>query len=136
MPTITFSNKPPKPLEKWSSRDFIIYYSNSLKKLTGENLKVPPEAWVGFGARIKGFQRKLNLTNIEYKNFIDEVFSSFYVKNKYQPSFGSIVSEKIYYLVNKNRDSNEFSNTDFENLRKELYKDSTLFKNLRLDLND
>jgi hypothetical protein len=37
--------------------------------------------------------------------------------------------------VNKNRDSNEFSNTDFENLRKELYKDSTLFKNLQLDLN-
>jgi hypothetical protein len=136
MPTITFSQKTLKPLEKWSSRDFIIYYSNSLKNLTGKNLIVPPEAWIGFGARIKGFQRKLNLTNIEYKNFIDKVFSSFYVKNKYQPSFGSIVSEKIYYIVNKNRDSNEFSNTDFENLRKELYKDNTLFKNLQLDLND
>ena len=126
-----------KSIEKWSSRDFLIYYSNKLKDLTGRYLEIPSDAWMGFMSRIKGFKKKLKLTNIEYKHFIDQVFSNFFVKNKYEPTFGCIVSERVFDIVNKERNSNEYSNEDFEQIKAELYKDhSEFFKQFKLNLDE
>lgn len=136
MPNIVFKQPKIKSLDQWNTRDFIKYYSIKLEKLTGKRLLVPPEAWVGFGARIKGFKEKLNLTNIEYRNFIDKVFSKFFIGAGYEPSFGCIVSEKVYYLAHKLRESDQFSNEDFEVLKQELYKDTSLFNKIQLNLSD
>lgn len=136
MTSIVFKQKKVKLLDQWNTRDFIMYYSNKLGELTGNSLVIPPEAWAGFGSRIKGFKKKLNLSNIEYKNFIDKVFSKFFINKEYEPSFGCIVSEKVYYLTYKIRESDQFSNEDFEALKKNLYADSSLFNKIQLDLLD
>ena len=134
---ITYKESVVKPLEKWTSRDFIKYYFNKLAKLENvPSLTIPPEAWLGFGSRIKGFQRKLTISNHQYKQFIDTVFDKVFSQDGYQPVFGCIVSEKIYFLVQKMKSSTHFDNSDFENLKKELYKDESLFKKMQLKLSD
>jgi len=134
---ITYKEPVIKPIEKWTSRDFIKYYFNKLQKFDGINPpKIPPEAWIGFGSRIKGFQKKLNLTNHQYKQFIDTLFNKIFISDQYQPSFGCIVSEKVYFLAGKFKSSKEFTNTEFERLREELYRDRSLFEKMRLKLSD
>jgi hypothetical protein len=134
---ITYKEPIVKVIEKWTSRDFIKYYFNSLQKFDGSNPpKIPVEAWIGFGARIKGFQRKLSLSNHQYKHFIDTVFRHFYTGQGYEPVFGCIVSEKIYHLTQKVKSSEEFSNEEFMRLKEELYRDESLFKKMQLKLSD
>ncbi len=120
-----------KPIRQWSNRDFLIYFADSYKKYTSHNFCIPKDAWVGMLSRIKGFRLKTNLSNKEYKEFIDNVFNVFFTQDNYVPNFGSIVSEKVYYLTLKLVRNADYSNDKFLALREELYSNE-LFKEFEL----
>lgn len=123
--TKSFENK---PIESWSNRDFLMYFSKKMEEKYSNPLKVPPEAWGAYLGRIKGFRGKLNLDNYRYKEFIDRIFGDFFSRPDYSPAFGAIVSEKVYHIVI--RLSNVVSNehTDWIKLRDELYSNNLLFQ--------
>ena len=126
--------QPRKPIEKWSNRDFLIYFSNLLLDKTGNKLEIPTEAWVGYMSRMKGFRSKLNLSNEAYKEFIDTVFSQVFTRGGYVPVFGAIVSEKVYGMVRSKPISvRAFGNYDFESIRNDLYSNGILFQKLPED---
>lgn len=119
-----------KDIEKWSSRDFLLYFSRLMDKHYAQPLSIPSVAWRGFMARVKGFKEKLNLSNIEYKTFIDTVFDDFFKQDNYTPSFGTIVSEKVYGIM-KSFNSARSSSTPAEKIdwmkyKRLLYGDSTV----------
>jgi len=128
------ANRFAKPALSWSNRDFLMYFSSQLKQLKGQGLDIPPAAWQGFLSRIVGFRSKLKLNNVQYKDFIDNVFEYFTSNPDYVPVFGVIVSEKVYYtlaklkLVAKNNPS--VNNAEFLVLRDQLYSNIMLFKKL------
>ena len=133
---VVYVVKKEKAIEKWTSRDFIKYYFNKLKSLKNINTQaIPSEAWVGYGARIKGFIKKKNLSNFQYKSFIDSIFKNFYNSEIHVPAFGCIVSEKIFEIT-ESFEKNRYSNRDFERLKEKLYTDNILFKNIELDLSE
>jgi len=126
--------QPQKQIEKWSNRDFLIYFSNLLLDKTGNKLEIPTEAWVGYLSRMKGFRSKLNISNQVYKEFIDTVFSQFFTRNGYVPVFGAIVSEKVYGMVkSKPISARTFGSYDFETLRNDLCNNGILFQKLPED---
>lgn len=122
--------QPSKDIEKWSNRDHLIYFSNKYEEFTQHPFSIPRDAWIGLLARIKGFRTKLKVDNQNYKAFIDKVFDVFFTQDQYVPTFGTIVSEKVYYTVNKLIKNKTCSNSDFEQLKNQLYS-SDLFKKLR-----
>ena len=132
IPTKIFSKGQEKLLDKWSNRDFLFYFSLHYNNLTESPYKIPKEAWVGMLSRIKGFRQKLNLDNEQYKKYIDDVFSKFFIKDDYIPNFGSIVSEKVFYVVEKLNKLNidACTNDEFTRLRNQLYSNNELFKKL------
>ena len=117
-----------KELKDWSNKDFLIYYSNRQKEFNGQELRIPPAAWMGFFSRMKGFREKLNVDNIAYKKFIDDIFDIFYKKG-YTPAFGSIVSIKLYAIVGSFR-TKEYDNEQFEQIKKDLFENDELFKKI------
>uniref|UniRef100_A0A7C3WV10 Uncharacterized protein n=1 Tax=Dictyoglomus turgidum TaxID=513050 RepID=A0A7C3WV10_9BACT len=115
-----------KDIDKWSNRDILIYFLVKYKEFVSKEFSVPEDAWVGMMSRIKGFREKMNLTSLQYKEFIDDVFSIFFTQKDYVPSFGAIVSEKVYYNIkflktSKLTSCKSFTNDDFEKLKQELY---------------
>jgi len=129
MPIIKVSpyNVITKDLDKWTNRDFLFHFSNELEKMAGKGLDIPPVAWPGFLGRIKGFRKKLGLGNTDYKDFIDKVFQQLFIAKDYVPTFGTIVSEKIYNIL-KHHALDQYSNDEFTRLREQLYRDVMLFK--------
>ncbi|MCK9428780.1 MAG: hypothetical protein M0R17_02065 [Candidatus Omnitrophica bacterium] len=119
--------KEQKPLDQWSNKDFLLYFSDSLKGAGNGGLLIPPLAWRAYLSRIKGFRLKLRVSNQEYKCFIDTLFSKAFLKNKFVPVFGSIVSERVYNMYQK---SPELSNEYFVAQRDELYNSNDFFKSL------
>ncbi len=117
-----------KEIAKWSNRDFLIYYAQKQQSFTNIEFKIPRVAWIGFLSRMKGFRGGRNIDNSAYKTFIDELFNLFYSKG-FSPAFGSIVSIKLYGIVKSYR-TKKYSNVEFERLKAQLYRDSSLFKNL------
>lgn len=117
-----------KDIATWSNKDFLIYFSGLLKDLSGRPLDIPPVAWVGFMSRMKGFREKLKLDNLRYKEFIDNVFSVFFNMDGYTPAFGAIVSERVFYVVNKAMATSPSQSVDWEKLRNDLYKNNLLFQ--------
>ena len=120
-----------KPLEKWSNRDFLFYFSNKMQAFCGKGIAIPPVAWQGMMGRMKGFRTKLVLDNLSYKRFIDAVFGEFFTQDGYIPHFGAIVSERVFYTVQKLSHASVSSvPTDWEQLRAELYSNNLLFQKL------
>jgi len=119
----------PKSLEDWNSKDFLIYFTKQYGNLTGRTFRIPPQGWGGLMSRIKGFKEKLNLDNNTYKTFIDNVFTTFFKQEEYIPTFGAIVSEKVFYVVNNLKISITTTNDEFLQLRDQLYS-SDLFQKL------
>jgi hypothetical protein len=131
MPAITVSSEIDKPIDKWSSRDFVIYFFNRLSESTGSRLKIEGPAWGGFSSRIKGFRTKLVIPNKKYKDFIDTIFSELSC-DKFVPVFGAIVSERVYFVIQKlNSSFASVDNSGFKELRNQLYSNNTLFKKLQ-----
>ena len=113
-----------KPIEKWSNKDFLLYFSNKLCEFTGKRLIIPNEAWIGFVSQIKIFRNAIKIDNENYKNHIDSVFKEFFTKDKIYPAFGAIVNIKLYKLLKK---ENIFSNEHFIKLKNEMSENSILF---------
>lgn len=115
-----------KPIEKWSSKDFMQYYNKQYNNLTGSYINIPPPAWPALLGRIKNFLIKNNIGNVDYKHFIDKVFDVFYKRMRREPAFGTIVSDKIYFILSK-YDQSSLNNADtfnddyFAKLQQELY---------------
>ena len=119
-----------KSLEQWNNKDFLIYFSDKLKQSSGKGLRLEaPVEWLGFISRIKGFRNKLNLNNTQYKDFIDKVFLHFFTQDNYTPTFGAVVSERVYNISKKYLSSSS-QYSDFEKVREELYGNNLLFKKL------
>ena len=116
-----------REVKNWNNKDFLFYFSNKLKEITGKDLDIPPVAWQGFLGRMKGFRAKLSIDNSVYKDFIDNVFSQLFVAKNYEPAFGSIVSERVFNIL-RNHSLKEYSNDEFTRLREQFYKDVILFK--------
>lgn len=120
-----------KPIESWSNKDFVIYYCQKYKELSGTNFEIPPVAWAGFMSRIKGFREKMHLSPEKYKEFVDKVFSVFFTQKDRVPAFGAIASEHVYHIVKSCRKPlTEFTNDDFVHLRNQLYANSNFFNSL------
>jgi hypothetical protein len=116
-------------IDKWSNMDHLKYFSIRYKTLTSHSFPIPKEAWIGLLSRMKGFRIKLKLDNKDYKVFIDNVFDIFFTQDNYVPTFGAITSEKVYYVTKKLLKNRFCSNSEFEQLRNQLYS-SDLFKKL------
>ena len=129
MPLLKVSK--PKEIKDWSNKDFVIYFSKKIEETTGNRMKIEPVAWAAYSGRIKGFRTKFHISNEQYKDFIDKVFSKFFSQNGYTPSFGAIVSEKVYYISNKRFMTNTNVSTDFEELRNQLYSINSLFSKIQ-----
>lgn len=128
--TIT-PEKETKEISKWTSKDFLIYFSTKYKESTHQGFNIPNEAWVPMMSRIKNFKSKLKLSNEDYKKFLDTVFSKFFKQRGFVPSFGAIISEKVYYLASKVdavKEQITCSDYEFQKLQKELYSNNMLFK--------
>ena len=120
-----------KPLDTWNNRDFLMYFSDKLKESSGNGLRLEASVeWLGFISRIKGFRSKLHLNNVQYKDFIDKVFLHFFSQDRYTPTFGAIVSERVYNIIKKYFSSSRPLYSDFEKVKEELYGNNLLFKKL------
>lgn len=115
-----------KRVEEWSNKDFLLYFSNKLETSTGRKLAIEGPAWAGFLSRIKGFRSKLRLGNVQYKEFIDAMFTAF-KDREYTPVFGAIVSERVYFVVSRMQKKTSQQYSDFEALQKELYSNRLWF---------
>jgi len=113
-------------VDNWSNRDFLIYFAHRWEEKTGKPFHISTEAWPGFLCRIKNFKFQTQLSQRDYKRFIDAVVDELFARHDYTPSFGCIVSEKVLMLLRRNA----ILTTDFEQLRNDLYKDSALFSQL------
>jgi hypothetical protein len=127
-----FNKSSKKEVDKFTSRDLLLYFSAKYGEYTGIEFKIPRDGWVGMMYRIKTFQDKLKLTYPQYMEFIDNIFELFFTQENYVPNFGSIVSEKVFFIVKKLVKSKQSScsNMEFEQLKQQLYS-SDLFKKLR-----
>jgi hypothetical protein len=120
-----------KSLDTWTNKDFLMYFSAKLQQSSGQGLRLEtPVEWIGFISRIKGFRAKLNLNNVQYKDFVDKVFLHFFSQDKYTPTFGAIVSERVYNIIKKYFSSSRPLYSDFEKVKEELYGNNLLFKKL------
>lgn len=88
-----------KPTRSWSNRDLLLYFSSKMRQYY-PSFSIPPVAWQSMLGRIKGFRAKLGIDTEKYKIFIDKVFEHF-ANESYTPVFGAIVSEKVFYVVQK-----------------------------------
>lgn len=120
-----------KPVEQWSNKDFLLYFSDKLQEASGQGLRLEAAVeWLGFTSRIKGFRAKLHLNTVQYKDFIDKVFLHFFSQDRYEPTFGAIVSERVFNIVKKYFSSSRPLYSDFEKVREALYSNNLLFKKL------
>lgn len=124
MSTLHFIKDPFAHKTKWSNKDFVLYFSSKLKEKTGQGLFIPNEGWYAFISRVKGFRLKMALNELQYKGFIDKVIDVFFAQSGYVPTFGSIVSEKVYYIVKTmEKPVKEYTNDEFIQLRDKLLGD-------------
>lgn len=127
---ITTTVSEAKPLEQWSNVDFLKYFSDRLKVFNNNRgLTIPPTAWGAFVGRIKGFRLKLQLSAVAYKYFIDTVFDDFFTQDGYIPTFGTIVSEKVYHaLVSSQNHTTVYDNAYFVRLKQKLKLNNNLYQ--------
>lgn len=127
---VTNNPAPNKPIEQWSNKQILLYYSNRMYERYGQELKIPNVAWAAFVGRVKGFREKLGLSSVQYKQFIDDIFDSGIFKSRtFCPSFGCIVSIRVYRMVNDYKENQgNMSQEYWENLATSLESNNMLFK--------
>lgn len=90
-PGLSFEGKIP---ENWNVLDFMRYY----QKLYLEKYRMPfhfnSSAWKQFPGTVKTFMIRHQLTPVEYKRFLDTLFSEI-CNDRFIPSPGFIVSDKL-----------------------------------------
>jgi|GEM_PF-3509683 hypothetical protein len=130
--------KAEKAVSAWSNKDFVIYFATKLDKEFSSKFSIPAPAWQGFMSRMKGFRVRSHLESPEaYKEFVDKVFAVFFTKKDYIPSFGAVCSLKVYNVIKSIKSTStssgryEYSNEDFEKLKRAIYGDTSLFEAAR-----
>ncbi len=84
----------------WTARDFTAYYMFKYREsMEDPTHEFPKETWLMWSAHIKRFMKKLRLTNEDYKEYIDFLFSPKF-KARGIIGFMAIVNEKLYYRYN------------------------------------
>lgn len=121
-----------KEVQQWSNVDFLKYFSERLKPFNEQKgLTIPPKAWGAFVGRIKGFRAALKVSPQMYKRFIDIVFDDFFVQDGYIPTFGTIVSEKVYnILMTSSTHGMVYDNTYYLQLKQKLKINNNLYQKL------
>jgi hypothetical protein len=119
---VIFDPDIPKPLNQWSNKDFLIYFSNHLYLLDHKGLTIPPNGWVVYISMIKGFRQKLSISNSKYKQFIDWLMTDIFTQENYTPNFGCVISEMLFNMFSKmlGRKREEFTNEDFAKIKNEV----------------
>jgi len=116
-----------KPIDKWNSKDLLLHFARRWKHLRGIEFLIPDQAWSAFMSRIKTFQRSENLDSKQYREFIDRVFDELFSQEGFAPSFGCIVSQRVYWTLNQ---KGKVPETDFNRMKQALYDESSLFSKL------
>jgi hypothetical protein len=124
-----------KPIDNWTSADFVYYYSHKLEDTTGVKLFVPKDGWPYFAGRVKLFRNiHTTMSAAEYKDFIDNVMDILFTRKGAIPAFGAIVSNKVYNLFCSEMRKHSISssnNADFIALRDKLLSDKSLTFSIR-----
>jgi len=84
---------------RWNTTEFTKYYMDTYKRLREDSEYVfPVRAWAMYGVHIKRFMKKYNLSNQEYKLFLDWVFSDDFLCGRKNIGFMCIVDPDVYQL--------------------------------------
>lgn len=88
-----------EPVEHWNNSDFVGFIMRSIIDLRGDpTFKFPNVAWLMYGVHVKRFRKRVEITNVEYKAFIDWVFSDDFLRGRRAVSFLAVVTIDVYYL--------------------------------------
>jgi hypothetical protein len=91
-----------KPLERWNTSDFVRYYMRRFRQRSNNpGFVFPKTAWLGYGQRVNMFKRGSNISNTEYKEFIDYVFDYLFKDVKTPIAIGVLASKKVFYIFKK-----------------------------------
>jgi hypothetical protein len=89
-------------VKNWTTADFISYYMKKYKELRNDPMyKFPDTAWLLYGVHIKRFMTKLKLTNEDYRDFIDWVFSPVFLGKRNNVGFMAIVKYEVWYYYQR-----------------------------------
>lgn len=84
---------------RWNTTEFTRYYMDTYRKLRNQpDYVFPVRAWAMYGVNIKRFMKKYNLSNQEYKLFMDWVFSDDFLCGRKNLGFMCIVNPDVYQL--------------------------------------
>ena len=127
-------NKKPVDVEKWTTRDFVGYYMHYYRKLIGdETYTFPQFTWLQYGVHIKRFKNKLQITNSEYRDFIDYLFSPKFIKPDRLVGFMAIVSGSVFHyyqrhmMLTKSDIKNPPTLTEIAQFYKQLIESEIMF---------
>lgn len=84
-----------KPVELWNHRDFIKYFYYRYEREFGTPAKVQRQVWGTGSVRISAFRKKLNISNQQYKNFVDHIFD-YMLGGDFRLQLKSIFSVKLF----------------------------------------
>ena len=86
-----------KGIEDWKSHDFYNYFCSIFREYYKKEYRVSGSLVHAYH-RIEAFLRKNNLTNAEYKKFLDVAFSRYFNISK-PPTIGAVVSPELVKLL-------------------------------------
>jgi hypothetical protein len=122
-----------EPVEKWNSKDFAAHYMRKLEEISGVHMVYVSRDWAIYSTHIKRFMNKLHLSNAEYKDFVDWVFSPDFLCGKTHVNFLCVVNPDVHQLymrlLKKNSPHVVTPMTDSEEqaLRGRISSSATLF---------
>ena len=96
--------KKPIDVEKWTTRDFVGYYMHYYRRMIGdETYEFPKFTWLQYGVHIKRFKNKLQITNSEYRDFIDYLFSPKFITPNNIVGFMAIVNASVFHYYQRQK---------------------------------
>lgn len=83
---------------KWNAKDFASYYMEKVRQLTGVHKMYAVSVWAIYTNHIKRFMKRHNLSNLEYKAFVDWVFSPDFLCGRTTVNFLCVVDTDVHKL--------------------------------------
>jgi len=91
-----------RDVSRWDTGDFVSYYMSKYKILRNDpQCSFPEKVWLVYGAHIKRFLGKLKISNEEYRDFVDWVFSPSFLGLRSNVGFMAIVSYNVWYYYQR-----------------------------------
>jgi len=97
----------------WTTKEFTAYYMEKYKTLRRDPMyEFPDTAWLMYGVHIKRFMNKLKMTNEEYRDFIDWVFSPKFLGVRSNVGFMAIVKYEVWYYYQRIKNQKNLHNVN------------------------